>query len=180
MLEVENIKSNEFDKIVFLDRDGTLNMSPKANWVTKLAELVYLPLDLRTFKRITLKGYGFIIVTNQRGLNTGDIDHSEYEKICNDIFEFFGNEDIQLVSILTCPHSKECNSCRKPNPGMLNHALKRYEISPEKCWMIGDQVTDELCAKSINLPFIFVDNQPNSYSGHLSTDQALKEILVHG
>ena len=53
-----------------------------------------------------------------------------------------------IKDIFYCPHIPEENcKCRKPMPGMIHAASKKYNIDLESSYMIGDSVTDIECAK---------------------------------
>ena len=45
------------------------------------------------------------------------------------------------------PELKFACRCRKPEPGLLYEAAKRYNIDLEASWMIGDSLQDVLCGK---------------------------------
>jgi histidinol-phosphate phosphatase family protein len=174
-----NIEAQDFSKIIFIDRDGTINESPPHTWVRRLDELKFLSLNFHLFRQISKLGFGFIVVTNQRGLSTGAIDLEDYKKINLSITQTFQKEQVNLISVLTCPHSRSCKKCRKPNPGMLTYAIEKYKVPLDKCWMIGDQETDYLCAKALNVPFKLVDNVSKNLNERFTTNQALEEILSY-
>ena len=48
---------------------------------------------------------------------------------------------MELISTLFPCH------CRKPEPGMLKHAIADFELVPEQCIMFGDQPWDMEAAK---------------------------------
>ena len=51
--------------------------------------------------------------------------------------------NINILDIFYCPHSPEDNcECRKPKPGMLLKAQKKYNINMKKSWLIGDKEDD--------------------------------------
>ncbi len=63
-----------------------------------------------------------------------------------------------------CPHffkgtvkkySYECN-CRKPKPGMLIKAIKKFGIDTKKSVMFGDNETDIKAARNAKIKGIFV------------------------
>ena len=70
-----------------------------------------------------------------------------------------GREGAYIDDIFFCPHHRDrgfsgevpelkfaCR-CRKPEPGLLYEAAKRYNIDLEASWMIGDSLQDVLCGK---------------------------------
>ncbi len=55
----------------------------------------------------------------------------------------FENNKIKILDIFYCPHAPtDSCECRKPNPGMILKATKKYNIDLEKSWIIGDQISD--------------------------------------
>jgi D-glycero-D-manno-heptose 1,7-bisphosphate phosphatase len=180
MDEFNILEVQDFDRIIFLDRDGTINEPPYSTWVTRVDELRYLDLNYELFRRISELRFGFVIVTNQRGLSTGALNIEEYEKINLKLAGKFESESINLITILTCPHSYSCVDCRKPNPGMLTYALKKFHIPSRDCWMLGDQESDSQCAKAAGVPFKFVNNNKDEKGHTITTNQALEEILLNG
>ena len=47
---------------------------------------------------------------------------------------------------------------RKPNPGMIIKAKKKYKLDYKNCFMIGDNLTDQLAAKRANINFFLKKN----------------------
>ena len=166
-----------FEKIVFFDRDGTLNISPKSRWVTSADELNLIQLDIALLQQLVNFGFGFVVVTNQRGIHTGDISRESYDLICEKLLMHYKSKGVEIASVLTCPHGRECFVCRKPSTGLIDFALKKYGIKSTDCWMIGDQLTDQQCASVSKVPFKMVDNSNFGQEGRLTTNEALWEIL---
>ena len=46
---------------------------------------------------------------------------------------------------------------RKPNPGMLIKAIKKWNIDKKKSFFIGDSLTDYEAAKKIKIKFYYKD-----------------------
>ena len=70
------------------------------------------------------------------------------------IFDKFHEFDITITDYFFCPHhpnegvgkyKKNC-FCRKPNPGMINKACKKYNINPNLSIMVGDSHKDKEAA----------------------------------
>ncbi len=59
----------------------------------------------------------------------------------------FNKNNIQILDTFHCPHSpiSKCD-CRKPKPGMLLEAKKKYNINMLESWMIGDSERDIIAA----------------------------------
>ena len=55
-----------------------------------------------------------------------------------------------MLHFYYCPHHKEGSvpfyavdcECRKPKPGMINQAIKDYDVDPKSSFLIGDSQRD--------------------------------------
>jgi len=128
-------------KAIFLDRDGVINRKPPDHkYVTSLSELVILP-DVKTalthFKKA---GYLIIIVTNQRGISLGHLDHDTLSDIHTHINKTLQNK---IDAFYYCHHDYHHNcNCRKPKPDLILQAAKDFKIDLKNSLLIGDSESD--------------------------------------
>jgi D-glycero-D-manno-heptose 1,7-bisphosphate phosphatase len=55
----------------------------------------------------------------------------------------FNQQNISILDTFYCPHGPDSKcDCRKPKPGMFFDAERKYNISMQDSWMIGDKETD--------------------------------------
>jgi D-glycero-D-manno-heptose 1,7-bisphosphate phosphatase len=66
-------------KVVFLDRDGVLNVK-KDDYVKTVSELEIFPFILEPLKKLQNAGFKIIIITNQSAINRGLTTHKEIQK----------------------------------------------------------------------------------------------------
>lgn len=123
---------------VFLDRDGTL--VEEVNYLSQVDDLRLFPYTAEAVR--TLKNHGFlvIVVTNQSGIARGiytEADmHSVHEAIQH---ELAGAID----AFYYCPHLPDAGcECRKPGLGMIEAAMRDFEIDLEHSWIVGDKKLD--------------------------------------
>ena len=144
-------------KCIFLDRDGTVN--ELRGFVKKPEELVLKPEAAEAIRIINRSEYLCILVTNQPVVARGDCSFEELEEIHRKLETELGREGAYIDDIFFCPHHRDrgfsgevpelkfaCR-CRKPEPGLLYEAAKRYNIDLEASWIIGDSLQDVLCGK---------------------------------
>ena len=156
----EKIKNINFRnrKAIFLDRDGTLNKAYIENG------LPISPSSLNKFKIIKgvkksinrLKKLNFlcILITNQPDVFRGKISKKTVVKMNSYI-----KKKIKLEDMFVCYHDNEHNcSCRKPKPGLLVKASKKWKIDLKKSFMIGDRWKDILAGKKVGCKTIFINN----------------------
>lgn len=170
---------------VLFDRDGTLNplvyndnaeqldspLDPK-----KIALLPGVVNSLRMIKRL---GYNIIVITNQPAAAKGKTTLSRLYEVNNKFRDILAEKNIYFDDILLCPHHpigssyskerfliKEC-MCRKPKPGLINMAVKKFNIDIDKSYMVGDSYTDIQAGKSAGLKSVFVGQYKYDSCGYM-------------
>ncbi|CAB4567473.1 unannotated protein [freshwater metagenome] len=146
------------EKILFLDRDGTLNQDK--GYVHKKTDLEILPGVIDFLVRATKLGFGMVLATNQGGAALGKYSIEESLEFNSAIASEFSQNNIILSAAYICfhhplssdPKKRDC-SCRKPKPGMLTKALLDCRIGSDRALMIGDQETDAQAAASAAIKF---------------------------
>lgn len=159
------IKKNliaEFRKpAIFFDRDGVINIDN--NYVYKLSDFIFKKKIFSTLKR--LKKFYLFIITNQSGIARGFYKEKDFYLLHNQLKEKFINKNIFFNDVIFCPHhpegkiikyKKKC-LCRKPGNQMLKKLLARWSIDKKNSYMIGDKLSDEICAKRTNIKFIYAN-----------------------
>lgn len=148
-------------KVVFLDRDGTLNRRPpKAEYITKPEEFVWLEGARQAVCLLKRKGYSLYLVTNQPGIARNKLTFETladiHLKMQNDLREAGGEID----DIFLCSHGwNEGCECRKPKPGMLYQAQKKYSLDLTQCCLIGDDERDIAAGEAAGCRCFMVDEQ---------------------
>ncbi len=140
-------------KTVFIDRDGVINKD-SSDYIKNCDEFEFIPGSLAAFKRLHQEGYDAIVITNQSVIGRQMVTHEGLDAIFNKLKK--GVEDIggKVKDIFFCPHSPdERCKCRKPLPGMILEAQKRYNINLDDSYMIGDSTKDIECAKNAGCGF---------------------------
>jgi D-glycero-D-manno-heptose 1,7-bisphosphate phosphatase len=128
-------------KTIFLDRDGVINK--EVNYLHKIEDFEFIDGIFEACKYLISINYEIIIVTNQSGISRGYFKEEDYEIITNWMLTEFSKNNIDILDIFHCPHMPDENcSCRKPKPGMLIEAKKKYNIDMLESWMIGDSERD--------------------------------------
>ena len=139
-------------KVVFLDRDGTINKY--VGFLRSIDEFELIPGVAEAIRKINNSGYLAIVVTNQPVIARGEVTVPKLQLIHNKMETLLGAEGAYLDAIYYCPHHPhkgyegeipelkiDCE-CRKPKPGMLLRAAKDFNIDLTASWMIGDGEND--------------------------------------
>ncbi len=148
---------NDMKKCVFFDRDGIVNESPGAGYVTRPGDFHLLPQFAECLRIASARGYHSAIVTNQRGVARGMLSTDMLDNIHYALrAELLRRGAPALLDIIYCPHNPgECD-CRKPLPGMLRKLSSRHHINLSASWMVGDMETDVEAGRSAGCRTILV------------------------
>ncbi len=129
-------------KLVILDRDGTINHDSD-EYIKSPAEWRPIPGSLEAIARLTQAGYRVAVATNQSGIARGLFDTSTLIAIHDTLQRAAHQAGGRIDAFFFCPHAADANCrCRKPQPGMLLEVARRFNVSPESTWMVGDARRD--------------------------------------
>ncbi len=100
-------------------------------------------------------GFKLIVVTNQSGIGRGYLTEKDYQAVEQELERQLGPGLIDATYY--CPHSpNEACSCRKPEPGMIQEAVKDHQLDLAKSFFIGDKETDLACGRAAGTKTILV------------------------
>jgi D-glycero-D-manno-heptose 1,7-bisphosphate phosphatase len=156
-------------RAVFLDRDGVLNRAVvrdgKPFPPAQMADVEILPGAITSLQRLADCGYVLIGITNQPDVARGTQTRETVESI-NALIQ----SRLPVREIFVCYHDDidECD-CRKPKPGLIFQAVKKYRLDLSLSWMVGDQLKDIVAGQAAGLKTIFVDyHYTETYNGVLA------------
>lgn len=146
-------------KVLFLDRDGTLNVEPDDEQVDALSKVRLVPGVIAALQALRDDGYRFVMVTNQDGLGTPSFPTADFE-VCQDhIVALFSSQGIEFDEVFICPHLDADNcECRKPRTGLLTRYLAGLDMDLEASAVIGDRPTDLQLAANIGIRGFLIDD----------------------
>jgi D-glycero-D-manno-heptose 1,7-bisphosphate phosphatase len=148
------------EKIVFLDRDGVVNI--EKNYLYKIEDFEFIEGVFSSLHYLKTLGYKFVIITNQSGIGRGYYTLEQYNILTLWMKEQFKEKGIDILEVYCCPHSPKQNcNCRKPNIGMIEEASKIVDIDYQNSWLIGDKSSDIQTAINAN-----IQNTIQVKSGH--------------
>lgn len=132
-------------KVVFLDRDGTINQD-SAEYVKNRSEFKFIPGSIEAIRELTCSGFTTIVITNQSALARNLISFGELDDMHGLMKEKVVTGGGKITDIFFCPHmpGHGCD-CRKPKPGLLRQAQHKYNIDLSKAVMVGDSAKDIEC-----------------------------------
>jgi D-glycero-D-manno-heptose 1,7-bisphosphate phosphatase len=129
-------------KLVTLDRDGTINHDSDEH-IKSPAEWRPLEGSLEAIARLTQAGFRIVIATNQSGIARGFFDTATLIAIHDTMNRAVAQAGGRIDAVFFCPHAQDSNcDCRKPRPGMLIEIGRRFNVSLQDVYMVGDQPRD--------------------------------------
>jgi D-glycero-D-manno-heptose 1,7-bisphosphate phosphatase len=138
---------DNFNKAVFLDRDGVINKERK-DYVKTIDDLELLPGVPEAIKKLKEAGFLVVVITNQSAINRGLTNHVNVKQIHSTIQDWLLHKNTSLDGFYYCPHRPDENcDCRKPKPGLLIKASNDLNIDLKSSWMIGNNDSDMMAAQ---------------------------------
>jgi D-glycero-D-manno-heptose 1,7-bisphosphate phosphatase len=155
--------SSNVRPVVFLDRDGTLNV--EVSYIREIEQLVLLPDAAEAVRRLNQTGVATVVVTNQSGVARGYFSEVHVQSVNHRLSHLLEAQGATLDAIYYCPHHRDgviaeyaisC-SCRKPAVGLLERAFREVPgLDRKKAYMIGDQSTDIELARNAGITAVMV------------------------
>lgn len=177
-------------KAIFLDRDGIINKiifdreTGKLYSPVTVSQIEYMFGIFDFLKTVKKLGYLLIIVSNQPGIGLKKMSKKNFLEVKKKIAGDLTKENVSLDAQYYCLHHPYANikqyrrkcRCRKPETLLFENAINKFNIDPEKSWMIGDGVYDMIAGNKIGLKTILIANIHES--AYLSTlEQELEGVV---
>ena len=165
LIASKNLKNRQ--RAIFLDRDGTMNVSK--GFISNADDLELIPGTIEAIKAINKSGALAIVITNQPVIARGECSFEELHNIHNKLKTLLGEKGAFVDDIFYCPHHPDKGfegevpelkfdcECRKPKTGMINEAVKKYNIDLSKSYMVGDSTMDLELARNAGVKSVLVD-----------------------
>ena len=165
LIASKNLKNRQ--RAIFLDRDGTMNVSK--GFISNADDLELIPGTIEAIKAINKSGALALVITNQPVIARGVCSFEELHNIHNKLKTLLGEKGAFVDDIFYCPHHPDKGfegevpelkfdcECRKPKTGMIDEAVKKYNIDLSKSYMVGDSTMDLELARNAGVKSVLVD-----------------------
>jgi D-glycero-D-manno-heptose 1,7-bisphosphate phosphatase len=132
---------NAADKVVILDRDGTLVID--RGYLSDPAGLEFEPGAAEGMKWLYSRGYRLVVITNQSGVGRGLFTIERVEAMNERLNVMAQGAGVELAGIYYCPHAPDDGcACRKPAQELMTRAASELGFDPKSAIMIGDKESD--------------------------------------
>ena len=172
---------------LFLDRDGTINRH--IGYLDRPEQIELLPGVGAAIRRLNQAGVLAVVVTNQAVIARGQCTTADLEQIHERLREQLGQHGAHLDAIYHCPHHPDRGQlgevkelkiacrCRKPEPGMIEAALRDLPIDPNQCAVVGDTARDVGLARNSGLPCYWITSPEQPVPAHVTRVEHLSEAV---
>jgi D-glycero-D-manno-heptose 1,7-bisphosphate phosphatase len=133
-------------KAVFLDRDGTVN--EEVGYVNHLSASLFFRVE--AIRLLNQNGLKAVVISNQSGVARGYFPESLIPLVHQKMQDLLKKDGAHLDGIYYCPHHPDVGDppyrqkcrCRKPEPGLIEEAVKELNLDLKSSYMIGDRGVD--------------------------------------
>ena len=145
------------NRALFLDRDGTINVEKE--FISSPDEVELIPGAAEGLFLAATHGFKLFVISNQSGVARGLMTEDDVVRVNQRLIDLLGSEGAKLDAVEFCGHhpsvSGQCE-CRKPQRGMIDRVLKRFDIDLARSFVVGDRVFDVELAYNIGAKAIMV------------------------
>jgi D-glycero-D-manno-heptose 1,7-bisphosphate phosphatase len=144
-------------RAVFFDRDGVLNkplvVNGKPHAPASLSETEIYPEARGLLEKLRALDYLLFVVTNQPNVSKGIHSRKNIEDINRALIAALSPD-----GIFVCYHRDEdACMCRKPKPGLLLEASRKYKLDLSECYMVGDRWRDIEAGQNAGCTTVWID-----------------------
>lgn len=134
---------------IFFDRDGVLNVDK--SYVYRIEDFEWITGAIESIKLANALNYKTFIVTNQSGIARGYYTIHDMRALHEWMLAELDKHGARIDHVYYCPYNDTGiiadyvvgnHPDRKPNPGMLERAIKEYQLSRENSFIVGDKESD--------------------------------------
>jgi D-sedoheptulose 7-phosphate isomerase len=142
---------------IFLDRDGVLNRpvvrDGKPLPPAGLHQLEILPDAAPAIAELKSHGFPIYVITNQPDVARGTLTRAEVDRMNQKLASL-----VQVDDIFVCYHddADHC-ACRKPKPGLIHQAQRKYNIDLARSFVVGDRWRDIDAGHAAGCKTILID-----------------------
>ncbi len=165
-------------RVVFLDRDGTINLDH--GYVHRISDWEFTQRAPEALRALQKEGWSLVVVSNQAGIADGRFSKDDVDILHGYMKSLLQKTGVYLDTIVYCPHHREAGcACRKPEIGLARKAEEIIgPIDYKRSWVIGDKESDIGFGKNIGAQTALIRSpywQPESLK--IQPDMIIESLL---
>jgi D,D-heptose 1,7-bisphosphate phosphatase len=171
------------NRIVFLDRDGVINVNPVyKDYIKSASEFRFLPGSQKAIRLLNKAGFKVIIISNQTGVGKGLYSKKDLKDVTDKMQRGLKRSNAVLDKICYCIHHPDSNcGCRKPKTGMFKKAVGKNKFDRKGSYFVGDTERDTLAGHAFKVRTIAVlsgyNNRKDIKKWQVQPDFIAKDLL---
>ena len=142
-------------------RKDVIKAKIRGGYIFKFKDIKFRPGVLRGVKYIKKKGFRIFIITNQSGIARGYFTESNVINLHKRMIIYFKKRNVSIDAIKFSPFHpkaiikkyKKNSNTRKPGNFFIKQIKKKWPLNMKKSFMIGDKISDKICAKRSKIYF---------------------------
>lgn len=139
---------------LLLDRDGVINVDH--GYVGAPADFEFMDGIFPLTRAAMNAGYRIVVVTNQSGIARGYYGEADFAALTRHMLAGFAAAGVSIRGVLHCPYYRHGSVAayardsfwRKPNPGMILEAARRFGLDLRRSVFLGDSLSDMAAARA--------------------------------
>ncbi|MFS2190232.1 bifunctional histidinol-phosphatase/imidazoleglycerol-phosphate dehydratase HisB [Mucilaginibacter sp. Mucisp84] len=167
-------------KILFVDRDGTLIKEPADEQIDSFSKLEFYPGALTYLPKIAKElDFELVMVTNQDGLGTSVYPEDTFWPVHNFILQTFEGEGVKFANqIIDRTFARDNAPTRKPGTALLTQYLDADKYDLKNSFTIGDRKNDVLLAKNLGAKAIWLNNNSNLGGNEFNEADHIDDVIA--
>jgi D-glycero-D-manno-heptose 1,7-bisphosphate phosphatase len=150
------------ESAVFLDRDGTL--IEEVGYLDRVERVELYPWTIDAVRSFNRAGFRVVLVSNQSGVARGFFTEAVVDEVHRHMAQLLAAGGARIDAYYYCPHHPDgkvagyalaCD-CRKPNPGLVERAVREFGIDPARSFVVGDRWLDVALARRVGARGVLV------------------------
>jgi len=163
-------------RAIFLDRDGVLNEAivcdGKPYPPVRVADLRIPDGTGAALQKLKQRDFLLLVVSNQPDVARGTQQREVVEEMASRLCA-----ELPLDGVLTCYHDDQDNcDCRKPRPGLMLDAAKKYGLNLGRSYMIGDRWRDIDAGVKAGCKTIWIDHRYSEQRPTSKPDASVRSL----
>lgn len=163
---------------VILDRDGTINA--ENGHICNVDELELLDGAADAIRLLNQSKFLVLCATNQPVIARGDVTPQGLSEIHKKLDTHLGLHGAYLDDLVYCPHHPEMGfegeikslkidcKCRKPNSGMIDSYVAKFDLDAQNSILVGDRFSDITAAEGGGINSVLLLTGAKDKQNHLA------------
>jgi D-glycero-D-manno-heptose 1,7-bisphosphate phosphatase len=163
------------DKVVILDRDGTIVVDKQ--YLSNPADLQLLPGAAEGLRWWSEHGYRLVVITNQSGVGRGMFSLERLNEVHGRFREIIGEVGARIDQIYYCPHTPEADcACRKPRVQLLVRAASELGFDASRAIVVGDKSSDVEFGRRVGATTVLIASKVPVTDGQSAPDHVAVDL----